>query len=50
MTSLALLEEFKTLPFGWVGEQFCRSQNVPVGREWLDTVKEYEDRVLRIRG
>lgn len=46
---LALLEEFKTLPFGWVWDKYCLSQNVPVGLEWLDTVKEYEKRVLRGR-
>ena len=46
---LALLEEIKTLPFSWVWEQYCRLENVPLGREWLDQVKEYEDRVLRAR-
>lgn len=46
---LALLEEVKTLPWAWVWDQYCRLQNVPLGGEWLDRVKEYEDRVLRSR-
>lgn len=47
---LAFLEEFKSLPFGPIWDQYCLSQNVPVGREWVNIVEEYEDRVLRARG
>lgn len=43
---LALLEEFKTLPFGAVWNKYCQEKNVAVGPEWLNSVKEYEDNVL----
>ena len=43
---LALLEELKTLPFGAVWDHYCRSQDVPAGRDWLAKVKTYERDVL----
>lgn len=43
---LALLEEFKTLPFAAVWDKYCLDQGVPVGAEWLNDVKDYEDKVL----
>lgn len=46
---LALLEEVKTLPFGAVWDEHCRRQNVPVGRTWMDDVKDYERDVLLAR-
>ena len=42
---LALIEEAKTLPFGEVWNEFCRRQNVPVGFQWMETVKQYEAKV-----
>ena len=42
---LALTEEAKSLPFGEVWNEFCRRQNVPVGFEWINTVKQYEAKV-----
>ena len=48
-TRLALLEEAKSLPFGEVWNEFCRRQNVPAGFAWLDTVKQYERKVLARR-
>jgi len=42
---LALLEEAKSLPFGEVWNEFCRRQNVPVGFDWMETVKQYEAKV-----
>ena len=47
---LALMEEFKSLPFGAVWDKYCKDQGVPVGAEWLNAVKEYEDKVLSQRG
>lgn len=47
---LALLEEFKTLPFGAVWEYYCSQQNVPTGMQFLQAVEEYEQRVLSLRG
>ena len=46
---LALMEECKTLPFGAVWDKFCLDHNTPVGAEWLNSVKEYEDKVLALR-
>jgi L-rhamnose isomerase len=46
---LALMEEFKSLPFGAVWDRYCEGQNVPVGRAWLDEVKRYETDVLSKR-
>ncbi|MEK5528895.1 MULTISPECIES: L-rhamnose isomerase [unclassified Viridibacillus] len=39
---LALLEEFKTYPFGAVWDQYCAKMNVPVGEKWLAEVEKYE--------
>ena len=43
---LALMEEFKTLPFAAVWNKYCQEQNVPVGAAWLAQVKEYEEKIL----
>ena len=47
---LALLEELKTLPFGAVWDHYCRTHDVPAGRDWLAEVKAYERDVLSKRG
>src|SRR5262249_1428692 len=39
---LALLEELKALPFGAVWDHYCRTHDVPPGRDWLAEVKTYE--------
>jgi L-rhamnose isomerase len=46
---LALQEEFKGMPFGAVWDYFCQQQNVPVGIAWMDEVKQYENRVTKLR-
>ncbi|SER10661.1 L-rhamnose isomerase [Gracilibacillus ureilyticus] len=43
---LALMEEFKTYPFGAVWDQYCEEMGVPVQESWLNEVKEYEKEVL----
>jgi len=43
---LALLEQFKTLPFGAVWEMYCEQQDVPVGPAWIEQVMLYEEKVL----
>jgi L-rhamnose isomerase len=43
---LALLEEFKTLPFNAVWNKYCLEKNTPAGADWLKNVKEYEEKVL----
>lgn len=47
---LALMEEFKALPFGAVWDHYCLSQGVTVGPAWLDDVRLYERDVLSRRG
>lgn len=42
---LALLEEVKTLPLGLVWDYYCESQGVPVDRELIGKVHDYEGRV-----
>lgn len=46
---LALMEEFKTLPFGAVWDKYCLDMGTRPGAVWLDEVKEYEERVLAKR-
>lgn len=46
---LALMEEFKTLPFGAVWNKYCLDNNVPVGVEWIKSVADYEENVLSKR-
>lgn len=48
-TRLALMEEFKTLPYGAVWDYYCLKQNAPVGPAWLESVKQYEKDVLAKR-
>jgi len=43
---LALMEEFKTLPFAAVWDKLCLDEGVPVGAGWLEKVNEYEKAVL----
>lgn len=48
-TRLALHEENKSLPFASVWDYYCMRAGVPVGREWIRQVKDYETRVLSLR-
>ncbi|WP_059054054.1 L-rhamnose isomerase [Paenibacillus senegalimassiliensis] len=43
---LALVEEFKSYPFGAVWDYYCASQGVPVREQWLHEVKQHEREVL----
>ena len=46
---LALLEEYKNLPWGLVWEEFCLRNNVPTDAAWIKEVKTYEKEVLSNR-
>src|SRR5690606_13466553 len=35
---LALLEEFKTYPFGVIWDKYCEEMNVPAQESWLDEI------------
>jgi L-rhamnose isomerase len=43
---LALIEEFKTYPFGAIWDYYCEQMGVPVKETWLEDVKKYEKEVL----
>ncbi len=43
---LALMEEFKSLPFGGVWDKYCKDMGVPVGADWIEEVRAYEEKVL----
>lgn len=43
---LALTEELKSFPIGAVWDYFCLKNNVPVGEDWLEEVRKYENRIL----
>jgi L-rhamnose isomerase len=43
---LALMEEFKALPFGAVWNKYCQEQGTFTGAEWLESIAEYERNVL----
>ncbi|MDF2938131.1 MAG: rhaA [Paenibacillaceae bacterium] len=45
-TRLALVEEFKSYPFGAIWDHYCEKMGVPVREEWLNQVKTYEKEVL----
>jgi L-rhamnose isomerase len=46
---LALMEEFKTYPFGAIWDYYCEQMGVPVKESWLEDVKSYEKEVLSKR-
>ena len=48
-SKLALLEEFKTLPYGAIWDHYCETKGVPKGTEWIKSVNEYENNVLKQR-
>lgn len=47
---LAVMEEFKSYPFGAVWDHYCEQMNVPVREQWLDEIEQYEQTVLVERG
>lgn len=47
---LALVEEFKSYPYGAIWDYYCAAQDVPVREAWLADVKKYEENVLSARG
>ncbi len=46
---LALMEEQKSLPLGAVWDYYCDLVGAPIGAEWLDQVRHYENTVLSKR-
>ena len=46
---LALMEEFKSMPFAAVWDTLCEKAGVPVGAGWIGEMEAYEAEVLRAR-
>jgi L-rhamnose isomerase len=46
---LALQESLKSMPFGAVWDMFCLQQDVPIGVNYLDVIRDYEELELRRR-
>lgn len=47
---LALLEEQKSLPWQAVWAMYCERNGVLAGSQWLEDVRDYERKVLNLRG
>lgn len=47
---MVLQEELKTMPFGDVWDEYCSACGVPKDGEWFETVKNYENEILKKRG
>jgi len=48
-TRLAMMEETRSLPWQAVWDYACACEGVPVGIDWLKSVKQYESEVLSTR-
>jgi len=46
---LALMEEFKTMPFAAVWDMLCEKAEVPIGADWIADMECYETEVLSKR-
>lgn len=46
---LALQEELKSMPFSTVWDYYCTQKNVPVGMDFMNVIKEYEQKELAKR-
>lgn len=48
-TRLAWMEELKTYPVGAVWDYYCLQNDVPIGAQWMDDVRQYEREVMSKR-
>jgi L-rhamnose isomerase len=48
-TRLALKEEFKSAPFGFVWDYYCEKTGAKAGLDWINDIKQYEYDVLSKR-
>ena len=46
---LVYMEELKTMPFAAVWDYYCLKSGVPVGLEYYEAIRDYEDKVLSKR-
>ena len=47
---LALQDELKSMPFSAVWDYFCSTKNIPVGMDLMSVIKDYEKKVMSLRG
>lgn len=47
---MVMQEELKTMPFGEIWEEYCRSCNKPVDGDWFSVIEKYEAEVQSKRG
>lgn len=47
---MVMLEEQKTMPFGDVWQEYCRSCGKPADGEWFPEIEKYEQEILKKRG
>ena len=43
---MVMQEELKTMPFGEIWDEYCRSCGRPADGEWFPQIEEYEKKVL----
>lgn len=43
---LAMLEDLKYLPYGAVWDYYCMKHKVPTGKDYVESIMDYENRVL----
>lgn len=46
---MMIQEEMKTYPFGDVWDYFCQIEEKPVGEDWYEAVKSYEEQIFSAR-
>ncbi|MGB8491669.1 MAG: L-rhamnose isomerase [Bacteroidales bacterium] len=46
---LAFLELLKSKPFGAVWDYYCLTNNVPVGEDYIEAIRDYENEILQKR-
>jgi len=46
---LALIDEFRNLPINAVWNYLCYKNNKPIGTEWIEQLKKYENEVQKAR-
>jgi len=46
---LALMEEFKTYPWGAIWDYYCKINHVPIREDWMNEISDYEKKELFLR-
>ena len=46
---LAIVEEIEKLPFGSIWDYYCSINNIPVSKDWIKEIEDYEKKVLKNR-